>query len=409
MRAHGSVVERVPDKNEVLGSIPSAPTCLLPCLKIYMGAEIYHDLINPVLNKLDSETWHVRAREALHVAESTPLTLKLLEQFAYNRKRFTDRRLNVIVGGIELDNPVMVGAGWDKAGRAVHALYQLGFSGTEVGTVLEHEQPGNDKPRQFMIGQGVALNRLGFNSPGMDVVSQNLERYTKSNIPIGISVGKNKEIEKKDTPRAHAVVVQRLYDQASYFAINVSSPNTPGLRELQEKDILTDIVQEVNGTMDQLGKRKPVFVKIAPDLENGAIDDVIRVVADNNLAGIIATNTTTQPELKAQYGEQWRNEAGGLSGDNVTYRRMVNEKIAHIFKETRGEMEIIGVGGVKDADTALEKIRAGAKVVQLVTAIRGVGPTVPGRINRGLIEYMRREGVRSVSTLVGSDHPNRLT
>jgi len=374
-----------------------------------MSQEIYKGVVSPVLDRLDSETWHVRAREALHIAEATPFTLKLLEQFAHQRERFTDQRLSVVLGGVELDNPVMVGAGWDKAGRAVRSLHTLGFSGVEVGSVLAYPQPGNDKPRQFMLGPGVALNRLGFNSPGMEEVAHNLERYRGSGIPIGISLGKNKEVEPKDAPEAHAAVARRLYPDAAYFVINVSSPNTPGLRELQDKGPLTDIVQAVNGTMDEMGARKPLFVKIAPDLTNEAVSDVIRVVADNGLTGIIATNTTIRADLKAQYGEKWRTEAGGLSGDNEEFRRMATEKIAHIYRETGGKMEVVGIGGIKDAQTALEKIKAGARVVQVVTAIRGEGTTLPGRINKGLVEYMEKEGIRDISEITGSDHPNRIT
>jgi dihydroorotate dehydrogenase len=273
---------------------------------------MYKEFIDPLLMRLDSETWHTRAREALHFAEATPFTLKLLERFADRRHRFTDQRLQVVSGGIELDNPVMVGAGWDKAGRAVKALHALGFSSVEVGTVVAYPQEGNQKPRQFMLAPGVTLNRLGFNSPGMEVVAHNLERYKQSGIPIGISLGKNKQVPLEDAAQAHAIVAQRMYPYAAYFAINVSSPNTPGLRALQDKKPLTDIVQAVNQTMDSLGGRKPLFVKIAPELSADAIDDVIEVVLENGLTGIIATNTTVSPEIKARYGERWRNEAGAL-------------------------------------------------------------------------------------------------
>lgn len=362
---------------------------------------MYKEIMRPLLGKLDSETWHVRARDALHFAEATPLTLKLLEQSAYQRKRFCDERLRVTVGGVTFDNPVVVGAGWDKAGRAVQALYTLGFAGVEVGSVLAQPQDGNPKPRQFMLSPGVALNRLGFNSPGMYVVAANLARYAKSGIPIGISLGKNKQVQAIDAPEAHAVVAERLYDYAAYFAINVSSPNTPGLRALQEKGPLTDIVQAVNEVMESRGGRKPLFVKIAPELSLEAVDDVIEVVLAHGLTGIIATNTTTSPEIKATYGERWRNEAGGVSGDDPTFRAMATAKVAHIYRATKGSISIIGVGGVKDAPTALEKIRAGATLVQVVTAIRGEGTSVAGRINRGLVAYMEKEGVHTMSELVG--------
>lgn len=370
-----------------------------------MSKEIYKDIVSPFLDRRDSETWHDRARDALHLAEATPLTLKLLEQFAYRGERFTDQRLRVVLGGIEFENPLVVGAGWDKMGKAVRGLYTLGFAGVEVGSVLAYPQEGNPKPRQFMLAPGVALNRLGFNSPGMEAVVQNLGRYRGSSIPIGISLGKNKNVEPKDAPEAHAVVAKRLYHEAAYFVINVSSPNTPGLRQLQDKAPLTDIVQVVNGAMEAMGGKKPTFIKIAPDLTNEAVNDVIEVVADNGLTGIIATNTTIRQDLKAEYGEKWRNEAGGLSGDNAEFRKMATEKIAHIYRETGGKMEIVGIGGVKDVATTLEKMQAGAKIVQIVTAIRGEGPTLPGRINRGLVDWMEREGVENINEIVGAYHP----
>ena len=172
-----------------------------------------------------------------------------------------------------------------------------------------------------------------------------------------------------------------MYPYAAYFALNVSSPNTPGLRALQDKKPLTDIVQVVNETMgtEHGWHRKPLFVKIAPELTAGAIDDVIEVVLENGLTGIIAANTTINPD----------------------YRRMATEKVAHIYQQTKGKVDIIGVGGVKDAQTALEKIKAGAKVVQVVTGIRGEGTALPGRINRGIVVFMDKEGVRSVQELVG--------
>ncbi|HLL77861.1 MAG TPA: quinone-dependent dihydroorotate dehydrogenase [Ktedonobacteraceae bacterium] len=364
---------------------------------------MYKEIIQPLLGRLDSENWHVRAREALHLAEATPLTLKLLEWFADCHRRFSDERLRVVLGGIAFDNPVMVGAGWDKVGRAVRALYALGFSGVEVGSVLAYAQDGNPRPRQFMLNSGVALNRLGFNTPGMQAVARNLAKYRGSGIPIGISLGKNRDVDAKDAPEAHAVVARMLYDDAAYFAINVSSPNTPGLRALQDRKPLTAIVQAVNQAMDEKGERKPLFVKIAPELTLEAVDEVIQVALDHHLAGIIASNTTVSPEIKAKYGARWRDEAGGISGDDADYRAMATAQVAHIWRQTRGSLDIIGVGGVKDAQTALEKIRAGAKLVQVVTGIRGEGTTLPGRINRGIVAYMEKAGVKTISELIGSD------
>ncbi len=367
-----------------------------------MPKELYRHFVSPILDKLDSETWHHRAVEALHFAESTPFTLKLLEQFAAQRKRFTHEKLRVVLGGIELENPLLVGAGWDKAGRAVQALSTLGFSGVEVGTITAQPQPGNPKPRQFLIGPGVALNRLGFNSPGMGAVAHNLERYHSSGIPLGISLGINKNVSPQNAAEAHALVAKHLYRFASYFAINVSSPNTPGLRQLLEKEPLYDIVQAVNAALEEMGDKKPVFVKVSPDLSLSALDDVIRVVADTDLAGIIATNTTVRSDIKASYGARWEHQIGGVSGNDPIFRQMATNIIAHISRETAGSMEIIGGGGVKDATTTLEKIRAGARVVQIVTAIRSEGPSLPGTINREIVAFMEREGINTLDEIRGS-------
>ena len=365
-------------------------------------AEIFKNIVTPFLDKRDSEALHIKAREALHLAEVSPVTLWLLEKIATHQgKRFEDERLKVVVGGIEFENPVLVGAGWDKAGRAVKALHRIGFAGVEVGTVLAYPQEGNSKPRQWMVGPGVAMNRLGFNSPGMDVVAQNLEKYKGSGIPIGISLGKNKDIPNERAPEVHAMVAERLYDYAAYFVVNVSSPNTPGLRDLQDKGPLTDIVQAVNQTMEECGGRKPLFVKIAPDLTNTAVDDVIQVVLDNGLTGIVATNTTNSDEIKSRYGRQ--GEMGGISGNDSSYRRIVREKIQHIYRIAGNELDIIGVGGIDSAERAWETHGDGAKLLSVVTAIRYKGPFVAGEINSGLAEKLGKEGYQSIEERVGEN------
>ena len=357
---------------------------------------MYKSLIRPVLDKLDSETWHNIVREGMHVTEASNVSLKLLELLACSGNRLVDEKLNVNLSGIKFENPLLIGAGWDKSGRAVKALYSLGFAGVEVGSVLEHPQPGNPKPRQFMLSPSVCLNWLGFNSPGMQTVGYYLSQYKNSKIPLGISLGINKYIEPKDAPSANAAVAEYLDADAAYFAINVSSPNTPGLRKLQDKDNLTDIVQAVSEVTE-----KPVFVKIAPDLTNQAIDDVIKVVIDNGLAGIIATNSSNNPSIRAKYGEEWKDMEGGISGDDGDFRMISTIKIEHIYKQVGDKIDIIGVGGIKDTQTALEKIAAGAKALQIVTGLRGEGPSIAYKINYGLVRYMMDMGVSNISELVG--------
>lgn len=364
---------------------------------------MYKEVISPILSRLDSETWHVRARKMLHVAEFVPLGMTAVELCANQGRRVENEKLEGYLGNIFLENPLLVGAGWDKVGKAVRGLWHLGFAGVGVGSVLARPQDGNPKPRQFMLNSGVALNRLGFNSPGMEAVAINLEslkrRYTAA--IIGISIGKNKDVSDKDAPQAHAVVAQRLCEYGDYFVINVSSPNTPGLRKLQDKGPLTDIIQAVNEAMAMGYYRKSLFVKIAPDLTLGAVDDVIQVAIDNSLLGLIAANTTINSDIKGKYGEEWRNAPGGLSGDDEDFRRMSTAMIAHIYKQAGHKLEIIGVGGVKDTQTALEKIKAGAKALQVVTAIRGEGPGVAKKINQGLVNYLEKEGVKNIGELVG--------
>ena len=373
----------------------------------------YKGVLSPVLDMLDSETWHVRARKALYVADKVPLGLKILEFMAGS---FQDPRLRVDLDGVQLRNPIMVGAGWDKTGEAVRGLMALGFSAVEVGTVPAYSQEGNPKPRQWMIAPGVCINCLGFNSPGTKAVARNL-RYSLEGwrglaLRIGVSVGMNKDTLINDAPVVHAHVIRSLYPYASHFTINVSSSNTPGLRKLQDKKPLTDILQAVMSTVCEKTWnmfQPPVYVKIAPDLTLSAVDDVIQVVADNGAAGIIACNTTTSPDIKAGYGERWRNQPGGLSGHDGRYREMCTEMVRHIYRSTGGRMTVIGVGGVVDASTALDKIMAGAKAAQVVTAIRGEGPCVAVRINRGLLAFMDKQGVKNISELVGAeDNPSQV-
>jgi len=363
---------------------------------------IYKSFVSPVLDRFDSEMMHKAAVESLHIAESTQLTRLAIKYLGAGGERIVDPALSTNVGGVSLDNPTVVAAGWDKPGKSVRGLYELGFGGVEIGSVLEFAQPGNPKPRQFIVAPGVAINALGFNSPGMEAVAANLSRYKGLGIPIGINIGKNKEVLENDAPRAYAVVAKRLYDEATYFVINVSSPNTPGLRKLQDKPVLLEIIAAVKEAILSRGAMKPTFVKIAPELTDDAVDDVVDLVITQSLAGIIATNTTNNVDLKASYGERWRDQPGGLSGDNSAYREMSTKKIAHIFKTTNGKVDVMGSGGIKDGKTALEKIQAGAKAVQVLTAIRGEGACVARKICLELLKEMKTLGVKSISELVGT-------
>lgn len=370
---------------------------------------MYKEVVRPTLDFLDrtnlvpTETAHIWANNLLHLAEYSPATLGVLERLcAYKGARFSDERLRVNIGGVTLENFLMLGAGSDKRGVTALAWHALGVASPEIGAVLFADQEGNPKKRQFVLASepGVILNRLGFNAKGVHAVLENIQRYIKSGIPIGFNLGINKEITPNEAPILYGVAARILKPYAAYFTINVSSPNTPGLRSLQGKDTLTKIAQRVNQVMDETGGRIPTFIKIA-EMPLGAVDDVIQVVDDEKLAGLVCLNTTTSPDIKAKYGERWRNEAGGLSGADPDYRKIVNTIIAHVYRSTNGAVPVIGVGGINGSGAALETIKAGAYGVQFVSGSREVGLTLPGRITRGAAEYLDKERVGHIKDLVG--------
>lgn len=366
---------------------------------------IYKTLLRPVLDRLDSETWHHNVKELMHLCEFSGLALRLLEFAASGGARVRDKRLGVSVAGVPFENPLIVGAGWDKTGKALRALYSLGFAGVEVGSVVERPQRGNPRPRQFMVTPDVCLNSLGLNSPGMDAVLENLRWYGRLDMPVGINLGINSDTSHEDAPRAYAAVARKFRADAAYFAINVSSPNTPGLRKLQDGGRLGEIIRAVTESLvDSSGVGKPLFVKISPDLSLEAIDDLLGVVIDSGISGVIATNTSDNRALKAKYGAKWEGLPGGISGNDPEYRSLSTSIISHIYRTAGGELEIIGVGGVCDTDSALEKLCAGAKALQVVTGLRGEGLSVANSINRGLLEFMDKNGISDISEIAGSGH-----
>lgn len=355
------------------------------------------------LSAHDLESALNRKRFLLSLAQSNPLTLFLLRNI-YNRGNKMNKKLSVVVDGIRFENPLIVAAGWDKIGKNLSALHALGFAGVEVGSIVAYPQPGNPRPRFFEISPGVSLNSFGFNSPGMESVARNLEKYRKSSLPIGINIGKNKYIPNKAAPELYSVVVRRLYPFAKYFVINVSSPNSPHLRKLQEKKLLGEILESVLETMKHIGGRKPLFVKIAPELTIRDIDDVIAIVMEYKLTGIIATNTSSNEHLRAKYGHIWEEKIGGVSGDDEHYRKVALKQVAYIYKKTKGKIKIIGVGGIIDGATAIERIQAGASLIQIFSAIQSQGFSVARKINEGILAYMKKEKIKSIKDLVGRDY-----
>ncbi|WP_293301209.1 quinone-dependent dihydroorotate dehydrogenase [Pedobacter sp. UBA4863] len=289
------------------------------------------------------------------------------------------------VFGLKFKNPVGLAAGFDKNGEYVEALSNLGFGFIEVGTVTPLPQPGNDKPRMFRLPEDAALiNRMGFNNKGVDTMAERL-RLLKDRHPdiiVGGNIGKN-----KNTPNEHAVsdyvkCFDSLFDVVDYFVVNVSSPNTPGLRALQEKEPLMELLNTLQKRNSKNDISRPILLKIAPDLTNEQLDDIIEIVKETGIAGVIATNTTISRDgLYAP--ENLKGEMGGLSGKPLTKRS--TEVIRYLSEKSGKAFPIIGVGGIHSAQDAQEKLAAGASLVQLYTGFIYEGPGLIKRICKTLL------------------------
>jgi dihydroorotate dehydrogenase len=290
------------------------------------------------------------------------------------------------VFGVRFPNPVGLAAGLDKDGRALPAWSALGFGFVEVGTVTRHPQPGNPKPRLFRLRDSEAIiNRMGFNNAGAQALAARLDALGPLTVPLGISLGKSKVTPVEEAVEDYRTSLRALHRHGDYFAINISSPNTPGLRGLQDRAALTELLGELTATATELahgGPRKPILVKIAPDLTDHAVAELLQVCADHGVSGLIATNTTLARDGLAPGEQHLAGEAGGLSGRPLAARAL--EVVSFVSRETGGTLPIIGVGGVSGPDDARRMLDAGASLVQLYTGFIYEGPGVVRRINRAL-------------------------
>jgi len=328
-------------------------------------------LFRSLLFRLDPEQAHHLTLGLLRwVGDFVPTRALLRAMFEVN-----DPRLQVEAFGVRFKNPVGLAAGYDKNGVAVRGLSALGFGHIEVGTVTLRAQPGNPRPRIFRVPASHALiNRMGFPSDGVDAL-----QIARTDARIGVNLGKNKDTPLDRAADEYCELLRRAHSQADYVAINVSSPNTPGLRQLQSGQAIYDLLRAIVATRDQLSPRVPLLVKIAPDLSDAEMDDVLSAIRDAGLDGIIATNTTLSRE-----GVSHRvNETGGLSG--APLRARATQVIRYLAEHTNGNLPIIGVGGIASADDALEKLNAGAHLVQVYTGLVYRGPGLARAINRALI------------------------
>ncbi|GGM97702.1 dihydroorotate dehydrogenase (quinone) [Dyadobacter beijingensis] len=341
---------------------------------------MYKILISPILFLFDAERIHHLVCEVLHFAFKIPLVPRIM------RAMYTYEHPDLVqeVAGLRFRNPVGLAAGFDKNAEMVDQLEALGFGFIEIGTVTPRPQPGNDKPRLFRLKKDKALiNRMGFNNKGVSVAAAKLAKR-KSTILVGGNIGKNKDTPNEQALSDYLICFRELFDVVDYFVVNVSSPNTPGLRDLQEKGPLTEILKELQARNLERAAPKPIFLKIAPDLTNSQLDDIIDIVKETGIAGVIATNTTiSRAGLATEKSEVEKIGAGGLSGAPLTHRS--TEVIRYLCEQSNHAFPVIGVGGIATPGNALEKINAGAGLIQLYTGFIYEGPGVVSRICKALV------------------------
>jgi dihydroorotate dehydrogenase len=335
---------------------------------------LYERVARPALFRLDAESAH-------------EYTLCWLERAAraVRSKPFSPPGAARTVFGVRFPNPVGLAAGMDKDGRALPAWPALGFGFVEVGTVTRHPQPGNDRPRLFRLPASRAIvNRMGFNNAGARALAARLAAQRPLPVPLGISLGKSKVTPLSEAVDDYVASLRALYPYGDYFAVNVSSPNTPGLRALQDRDYLDALL----AALSEVGG-KPLLVKVAPDLTDAALAEVLEVCDKNGVSGLIATNTTLSRDGVAPADATRAAEAGGLSGAPLTARAL--DVVRFVARETGGRLPVVGVGGVMAPDHAVRLVDAGASLVQLYTGLIYGGPALVRGCVRALARGDRRE------------------
>ena len=364
----------------------------------------YRGIIRPVLFAQEAEKIHDRTLRLLSGVSRHRVLLRVLESL------YGAPELPVKAFGLRFPNPVGLAAGLDKSAQAVPAWKAMGFGFSELGGVTRQAQPGNPTPRLFRAEPDEAIvNSMGFNNPGAAAFAEALARWKAEGRwpqhPVGVNLGKSKVTPLEQAPKDYAESFRLLRPQIDFAVVNVSSPNTPNLRQLQDKSALDEVlaaIQENNGGPAPV----PILVKISPDLSFEALDEIIELAGRRRLAGLVATNTTlARPETSNKQLQQIYEKPGGLSGRPL--RNRSTEVIRHIFKQSGGTLAIIGVGGIFDAADAWEKITAGATLVQIYTSLIYLGPGVVREIVTGLQEQLKRNGFQRWEEAVGTDQRMR--
>lgn len=341
---------------------------------------MYKSLIRPFLFCFHPERAHHISFALLRGAFLIPGVKILVSKF------YTVRRadLETQVAGLTFTNPIGLAAGFDKNAEYLHVLPAFGFGFIEIGTVTPLPQSGNEKPRLFRLKEDQALiNRMGFNNDGADVIVERLKKRPK-NLTVGGNIGKNKVTPNERAVDDYVICFNKLFNFVDYFVVNVSSPNTPDLRALQDKGPLTEILTSLMQINQEKSNPKPIFLKIAPDLNEAQLLDIVDIVRATNIAGLIATNTTiSRSNLKTRDSRVDEIGAGGLSGAPV--KSMSTAVIDFLSQKSAGEFPIIGVGGIQTAEDAIEKMKAGATLLQVYTGFIYEGPSMVKRILKGLV------------------------
>lgn len=361
---------------------------------------LYRNGLKRVMFRLDAEKAHHLTISGLKSLGKVPGGLSLFRSM-YGTPVYPE--LQTKLWDLEFSNPVGLAAGLDKNGEAVPAFSSIGFGFMEVGTVTPKPQPGNEKPRLFRLPEDLALiNRMGFNNVGAEQMALNLRHSDTRSIPLAINIGKNKATPNEEAEQDYRECLRKLYPYGDFFVVNISSPNTPDLRNLQHGDelkrLLAAVMEEREVQSGMIGEGKPVLVKIAPDISGPELEYIMDTILSSGVSGVIATNTTIGREGLRSASSS---EAGGLSGKPLTGKSV--EVIRSVYRLSKGKLPIIGCGGIFSAQDAYDKIRAGANLVEVYTALIYEGPELIRTLNEELLNLLRKDGFKHVSDAVGVD------
>ncbi len=343
---------------------------------------MYKSLLKPLLFLKKPEDAHYFTFDLTKFGFNLPLVKDVVK----SNFELDDPKLERKVFGLTFKNPVGLAAGFDKDAKLIDEMAMLGFGFIEIGTLTPKPQAGNPQPRLFRLPEDEALiNRMGFNNGGVSEAVQRL-RKRKSDVIVGGNIGKNKVTPNEKAIDDYLFCLEELHPWVDYFVVNVSSPNTPNLRDLQEKEPLTALLTAVKEANDAKEHPKPILLKIAPDLTDGQLDDIVEIVLDTKIDGVIATNTTIdRSELKTDPNQVEAMGAGGVSGKVLKSRS--TEVIKYLHKKSLGAFPIVGVGGISSPEDAIEKLEAGASLVQVYSGMIYEGPGLIKRIKKGLLAY----------------------